>query len=89
MKEEKEIQNGFNAGYLIAKHLPDLSEKLQMGLVNKEDDFAKGFIAGAKQLTTEISKTRTRNYDTRHLAKSQKLSDKDKSKDKDRDAREI
>lgn len=87
MKEEKEILNGFNAGYLIAKHLPDLSEKLQKGLVNKEDDFAKGYMAGAKEFTGEMSKPRTRNYDPQHLTKGQKLVDKNKGKDMD--AREI
>jgi len=82
MKEEKEIQDGFNAGYLIAKHLPDLSGKLQKGLASKEDDFAKGFMAGAKEFTGEASKPRTRNYDVRHLAKDPKSPEKGKNKDK-------
>ena len=91
MSEEQQIIKGFNAGYMIAKHRPVLSEKMQKGLVGKENPFAVGFIAGAKEYGKELSKpkTRTRNYVTKHLPSNPKSPERPKDKDKDMDFRDI
>ena len=87
MTEEQQIQKGFNAGYLIAKHKPELAEIMQHGFVDKENPYALGFIAGAKEHEKEMSKARTRNYTPNHLPKSP--NDPKKEKGKDRDFRDI
>ncbi len=79
MSEEQQIKKGFNAGYLMAKHKPELSQTMQDGFIDKENPFALGFIAGAKEHGHEVSKPRTKNY-TVQIPKSHK---KDKSRDKD------
>ncbi|MEO1261732.1 MAG: hypothetical protein AAFZ15_23210 [Bacteroidota bacterium] len=87
MTEEQQIQKGFNAGYLIAKHRPDLAEKMQNGFVDKGIPYALGFIAGTKEHKKEVSKIHTRNYTPNHLPKSS--NDPKKEKDRDRDFRDI
>ena len=59
--DEKELLEGFNAGYLIEKHRPELSQILVNGL---EVPYIEGFIAGSKEFVQErelirsISKSR-------------------------------
>lgn len=62
--DEKELLEGFNAGYLIEKYRPELSQKLVNGLDGVEVPFIEGFVAGSKEFVQErelirsISKSR-------------------------------
>ena len=47
---------GFNEGYTIARHMPDLAEKLSTA--NKDSVRGTGFQDGRKQFLTEQSRSR-------------------------------
>ncbi len=72
---------GFNEGYLIAKHMPELSDALDHAL--SKSDRSKGFLDGKQQFVLEKEKTRYPDF-----LKSDRLANldkSDKSKDKDKD----
>ena len=50
---EKEIQKGFNAGYLLEKLNPKLSQKLRMGITEESEPYMLGFAKGAEQYNNE------------------------------------
>jgi hypothetical protein len=83
MTEQEQIKKGFNSGYLIAKHKPKLSQKLQIGFVDKENSYAKAFLAGVKEYEREQFKFRGKNYNVQHLPNSSKQQTKDKDQNKD------
>jgi hypothetical protein len=83
MTEEQHIQKGFNSGYLIAKHKPELSQKLQVGFANKENPYAIGFTAGVKECERELFKSRGKNYTIPNAPNNPKLKSKEKGRDKD------
>ena len=62
----------------MARHRPDLAEKMQNGFVDRENPYALGFIAGAKEHEKEVSRPRTRDYAPNHLPKSPKDPKKDR-----------
>lgn len=47
------ITKGFNAGYLIEKHLPELAKQLANGLQDNPHPFAEGFTKGVEEMTKE------------------------------------
>lgn len=47
------IQKAFNAGYLIEKYLPKLSQLLVKGFKDKSNPYAEGLIAGSKEMEAE------------------------------------
>ena len=53
MSEEKEIQEGFNAGYLIAKYRPELMVQLEDSLKVVKSPFVVGFNKGGEQAMSE------------------------------------
>lgn len=83
MNEEKQINKGFNAGYMLAKHRPELAEQMQKGFVDKENPYALGFIAGTKEYVRELSKSRNKNYDVGGISRSTKSPEKGKSRGRD------
>jgi len=56
MTEEQYIQKGFNNGYQLQKHDPELSKTLQNGFTDKEHPYAQGFVAGSQEYVNEQSK---------------------------------
>ena len=50
---KKEIQKGFNAGYLLEKLNPKLSQKLRMGITEESEPYMLGFAKGAEQYNNE------------------------------------
>lgn len=52
---ELQFIEGFNSGYLLAKHKPDIASKLT-DLLNPENDFCGGLISGKNEY--ELEKTR-------------------------------
>lgn len=56
MEEKKyndEVRRGFNAGYLLEKANPKLSEKLRGGIQNNKNPFILGFVKGAEKYNQE------------------------------------
>ncbi|MEO1262980.1 MAG: hypothetical protein AAFZ15_29500 [Bacteroidota bacterium] len=56
MEEEKKFLKGFNAGYQLAKHSPELSNKLKKGIQKSENPYVSGFFAGTHEFNKEIIK---------------------------------
>jgi len=48
-QQHKEIQKGFNAGYLMEKLNPELARKLRDGITDDENPYLLGFSKGAEQ----------------------------------------
>ena len=74
MDKEQELENGFNAGYIIEKSNPALAKHLLKGIEQMKNTYAEGFIAGSKECIKE-----------RELSK-EKLADKSKGLSRLRDA---
>jgi hypothetical protein len=49
---EKQFAKGFNSGYLIAKHQPDLFAKIEKNLDSK-NEFVQGLLFGKEELEKE------------------------------------
>ena len=54
MKQEDSILKGFNAGYLLQKHEPELAKSLRKVLEGNDKPYVQGFLAGSKEYLTEI-----------------------------------
>jgi len=81
MSKEDNIQKGFNAGYQLQKHDPNLAESLANSFVDKEHPYAEGFSKGAEQYTVEQAQSKS-SYKDRLKGKLQsKSSTKAKGKD--------
>lgn len=52
-QQHKEIQKGFNAGYLMEKLNPELAQKLREGITDGENPYLLGFSKGAEQYNQE------------------------------------
>ncbi len=52
MEDEKYVK-GFNQGYLLQKHKPDLAEQLKTALKESNNDRDQGFLDGAKEYELE------------------------------------
>lgn len=61
MEDEKKFLKGFNAGYLIAKHNPELSKKLKQGLSESDNALVQGFLSGTQELKKEMFLEKMRN----------------------------
>ena len=79
-KVEHEYVKGFNEGYTIAKHMPELAEKL----ANIDSDFIRlvGFKDGRKQFEAEQVKYRLPDWLSGERSKPERDAP-DKSKDRD------
>ncbi len=60
MDKDQELVEGFNAGYIIDKHRPELAKQLVEGLDQVEIPFVEGFIAGSKESIREREQTRSK-----------------------------
>jgi hypothetical protein len=79
--EDKLYKKGFNAGYLLEKYLPALSQLLIRNMQNTEGDFFQGFMDGSGEFRSERDRKKSRL-----MAKLEKLpKQKEKKKDKDFD----
>lgn len=77
-KYQTQYQKGFNEGYLIAKHLPKLSE--QLGAITNETPRIEGFRDGRKQYAIE----KAREHRPAWLkGEAHKAQDKQQDKSKD------
>jgi hypothetical protein len=79
--EQKHYQRGFNDGYLITKHLSDLSTKLSR--VKDESPRGDGFYQGRRQYLLEQAKDKRPAWMKRD--RSDKSNDAHKTPDRDID----
>lgn len=56
MEEGKEILEGFNAGYLLEKHRPELTGQLTKAVEGVDTPFFEGFVAGSQEYAKERSR---------------------------------
>jgi len=73
MNAEKKFIKGFNHGYILAKHEPDILSKIVKNL-NSTNDYIQGIVSGKEEF--ELEKSRT------HLDDMNRI--RNKSKDMDR-----
>ena len=69
MKDIELIKKGFNAGYLLQKHDPELADKLLRGLRNQDIPYAQGYKAGIKEYRREQLKALHQNHPSKHSPK--------------------
>ena len=53
MDEEKQFQNGFNRGYLLAKHEPNIASQIT-ARPNDHNPFFQGLVGGKEQYELEV-----------------------------------
>ncbi|MCW3121930.1 MAG: hypothetical protein JWQ38_1422 [Flavipsychrobacter sp.] len=61
--EEQQYIKGFNHGYLLTKHLPDLVLKLVKGITGKTGDYFAGFFSGKEECEMEHTKDQLAEFD--------------------------
>ena len=54
--EEQLYIKGFNHGYLLTKHLPDLVAKLLTGIRDTAGDYFSGFFSGKEEYELEYTR---------------------------------
>ena len=59
MDTDKEILEGFNAGYIIEKHRPAISKQLVAAVKGVEIPFVEGFVAGTQEYAKERTQSKT------------------------------
>lgn len=86
MDNAKEMLEGFNAGYIIEKHRPELSKKLVNAVQGANMPFIEGFIAGTEEYAKERSRSKIINKlrDGFQQQKTKPTKGKDKGIDMDR-----
>lgn len=57
---EKKFTKGFNAGYLIAKHEPELAAKI-VKLPNEKSHYFKGIVSGKQEYEMEKMRSRLKS----------------------------
>ncbi|MEM6395917.1 MAG: hypothetical protein AAF741_06185 [Bacteroidota bacterium] len=60
--EYDDIKDGFNAGYVLRKHEPDLAEQLAESYKNVDGDYFKAFISGTEEYARELKLERDKQY---------------------------
>jgi hypothetical protein len=89
MDNSKEIQKGFNSGYLLAKHKPELSKKLLNGLQKTDNPYVLGLIEGSREVKKErdLELKKERPYPVTKLKKQSQNDKSSKEKGLDMDLR--
>lgn len=77
--DEQKFNKGFNSGYLLAEHTPDIINKLS-ATVEPANDYLNGIQSGAKQYNKEKFKSQAKDLNKTIPNKSK---DHDKEMEKD------
>ena len=80
MANNDPIAEGFNAGYIIEKHQPELAQQLNTAVESVEDEFFQGFVAGSQQYAKERTQSKTISK-LRDASRSIPRPTRDRSKD--------
>jgi hypothetical protein len=83
MEKEDQMLKGFNAGYTIQKYEPELAKELMANLDGVEEDYIKGFLAGAKEYQLEKELERSDLFPGMDEDFHQGFSEKDVDKERD------
>lgn len=84
--DEQQFIQGFNEGYLLQKHKPELVEKIQSALKDSQGERGQGLLAGIKEYQLEELERYTdrhQNYSHENLSDASKEPDKDKDIDRE------
>ena len=73
--QEKQYIRGFNHGYLLTKHLPELVTSLIKNIKETTNEYFSGFFSGKEEYELEVSRI--------HLGELQQL--RNKAKDREHD----
>ena len=73
------IKKGFNNGYILRTHRPEMAAIVLKTLEGREDEYAEGLRAGINQREKELLKDKTRNYDIRRTGPPAKSRTKGKN----------
>lgn len=60
MADSQITQRAFNAGYLMEKHLPQLSKLLLKGFQGSEHPYVKGVVAGSSEMAKERGQNKSK-----------------------------
>jgi hypothetical protein len=83
MEKEDQMLKGFNAGYTFQKYEPELAKELMANLDGVEEDYIKGFLAGAKEYQLEKELERSDLFPGMDGDFHQGFSEKDVDKEQD------
>ena len=61
--QEQQYIRGFNHGYLLTKHLPELVAKLVRRIEATTSDYLSGFFSGKEEYELEVSRTQLDELD--------------------------
>jgi len=56
--DEEKFAKGFNAGYMLRDHKPELMDTLIKGMQQEKDDYLEGLLEGSKQRANELERER-------------------------------
>lgn len=77
-QEEKDYIKGFNNGYLLAEHQPELLNKIA-GTIDRNNPYCDGLVSGKEEYEIEKAKNYFKKFDKGDSSGKEK----DKGKDKD------
>jgi hypothetical protein len=80
MTNEQQYICGFNQGYLMTKHLPDLTAKLIKRIDRNAGDYSAGFFSGKEEY--ELEATRTQLNELRNIRNSSNEREHDLDRDR-------
>ena len=80
MTRDQYLQDGFNAGYQLQQHKPELAAHLQKGFANKQHPYARGFSSGQQQYIKEQSQEQSRHSSSRKDSYHDRLKQQIKTK---------
>ena len=83
MKKDDQILEGFNDGYIIQKHEPELANQMITNLDGVDEPYMKGFVAGAKEYQMEKELDKSNLFPGMDENFHPDFSDKDKDIDKE------
>ena len=73
---------GFNAGYILQKHNPELAKEIRSNLERVNEPYVQGFLAGAKEYEVEMEREKSQLFPGMEEGFDQDFSDLDLGLDK-------
>lgn len=80
MSQNKEILEGFNAGYLLEQHDPALAKQLNEAVSEVGEDFFQAFIEGREEFIKDKSRSKLLKQLKKDFSNSSKIPSKQKGK---------
>lgn len=83
MNHEDQHLEGFNDGYIIQQHEPELANQMMANLDEVDEPYMKGFVAGAKEYLMEKELEKSLRFPGMDEHYGQDFSDMDKDRDRE------